>query len=135
MNFALNRSHFVYPLLTLLLIIFFVTDVCYGTVYIPFSEIWQIMAGIEVSHGNKFIILDFRLPKALTALFAGAALSVSGLVMQTFFRNALAGPYVYWLWPEVFLAGFCSLDNGELSLPACLDQVLSLPWSWRRPRE
>jgi len=94
MNFALNRSHFVYPLLTLLLIIFFVTDVCYGTVYIPFSEIWQIMAGIEVSHGNKFIILDFRLPKALTALFAGAALSVSGLVMQTFFRNALAGPYV-----------------------------------------
>jgi len=66
-----------------------------GSVYIPISEIVGIIFGQEAENPvwNK-IIIDYRLPKSLTALLAGAALSISGLQMQTLFRNPLAGPYV-----------------------------------------
>ena len=66
----------------------FVADVAYGSVKIPLSELFS---DNEV-YSN--IIYNFRLPKALTALITGAAISVAGLIMQTLFRNPLAGPYV-----------------------------------------
>lgn len=75
-------------LLVLLTAILFVADVVYGSVRIPINELFN---GDEVYHN---IIYNFRLPKALTALITGAAISVAGLVMQTLFRNPLAGPYV-----------------------------------------
>lgn len=75
-------------LLVLLTTILFVADVVYGSVRIPINELFS---GDEVYHN---IIYNFRLPKALTALITGAAISVAGLVMQTLFRNPLAGPYV-----------------------------------------
>ncbi len=75
-------------LLVLLTAILFVADVVYGSVRIPINELFS---EDEVYHN---IIYNFRLPKALTALITGAAISVAGLVMQTLFRNPLAGPYV-----------------------------------------
>ena len=66
----------------------FVADVAYGSVKIPLSELFR---DNEV-YSN--IIYNFRLPKALTSLITGAAISVAGLIMQTLFRNPLAGPYV-----------------------------------------
>ncbi len=75
-------------LLVLLTAILFVADVVYGSVRIPINELFS---GDEVYHN---IIYNFRLPKALTALITGAAISVAGLIMQTLFRNPLAGPYV-----------------------------------------
>ncbi len=66
----------------------FIADVVYGSVRIPLNELFS---GNEVYHN---IIYNFRLPKALTALITGAAISVAGLIMQTLFRNPLAGPYV-----------------------------------------
>ncbi len=84
----------LYPLLLLGLLGLFFIDICFGTVNIPMKDVWRLFSGTEISPGNQFILEDFRIPKALTALFAGAALAVSGLVMQTFFRNPLAGPYV-----------------------------------------
>lgn len=66
----------------------FVADVVYGSVKIPLNELFS---DNEV-YSN--IIYNFRLPKALTALITGAAISVAGLIMQTLFRNPLAGPYV-----------------------------------------
>ena len=66
----------------------FVADVAYGSVKIPLNELFS---DNEV-YSN--IIYNFRLPKALTALITGAAISVAGLIMQTLFRNPLAGPYV-----------------------------------------
>ena len=75
-------------LLVLLTAILFVADVVYGSVRIPINELFS---GDDVYHN---IIYNFRLPKALTALITGAAISVAGLVMQTLFRNPLAGPYV-----------------------------------------
>jgi iron complex transport system permease protein len=78
-----------------LVILLFMLDILTGPVSIPLKEILNILIHGDSSNPVwQTIIYDFRLPKALTALFAGAALSVSGLQMQTVFRNPLAGPYV-----------------------------------------
>ncbi|MGN0187581.1 MAG: iron chelate uptake ABC transporter family permease subunit [Paludibacteraceae bacterium] len=66
--------------------VLFVCDVCFGSV--PFEA---LVSNNELYHN---IIYNFRLPKALTAIVTGAAISVAGLLMQTLFRNPLAGPYV-----------------------------------------
>ena len=81
--------------ITLLIFVFFLLNLLLGSVSIPFKEVWQILWGN--SHGNEIwykIIWKSRIPQALTALVAGAGLSVSGLQMQTVFRNPLAGPSV-----------------------------------------
>lgn len=75
-------------LLILVTAILFVADIAYGSVRIPLSDLFS---DNELYHN---IIYNFRLPKALTALTTGAAISVAGLIMQTLFRNPLAGPYV-----------------------------------------
>lgn len=77
-----------------LVLVFFVADVLLGSVYIPFLKVLEIVSGAGEEGVWKQIVLTIRLPRAVTALVAGAALSVSGLLMQTLFRNPLAGPYV-----------------------------------------
>ncbi len=81
-----------YTLLWLFLVVglvgFFLLDLCCGSVFIPLSHLSQHSA-IESQ-----ILFDLRLPKAITAILAGSALSVTGLMMQTLFRNPLAGPYI-----------------------------------------
>lgn len=69
-------------------------DISVGSVSIPFNEVWNTLFGNGNSEMNSQIIINIRLNKAIVALLAGAALSVSGLQMQTLFRNPLAGPYV-----------------------------------------
>ena len=70
-------------------------NISLGQVAIPFKEVIKILFG---THGSKetweYIIVNFRLPKAITAILVGIGLSISGLLMQTLFRNPLAGPYV-----------------------------------------
>lgn len=64
-----------------------------GSVMIPLEQVWVIVAGGEpIRPAWADIVRDFRLPRALTASLAGAALATSGLLMQTLFRNPLAGP-------------------------------------------
>jgi len=72
-------------------LLLFVMNLCFGSVSIPMKEIW---AAVFVGEGSTYraIILDYRLPQAITALLAGIGLSVSGLLMQTLFRNPLADP-------------------------------------------
>jgi iron complex transport system permease protein len=66
-----------------------------GSVLIPVRDVFSILLGGSAEKASwETIILGFRLPRALTALLAGAALAVSGLQMQTLFRNPLAGPFV-----------------------------------------
>ncbi|KPK86609.1 MAG: iron ABC transporter [Bacteroides sp. SM23_62_1] len=73
----------------------FITDIFTGSVAIPLTEILNsLFSGNTLKPEWATILLDFRLPKALTAVIAGTALSVSGLEMQTYFRNPLAGPFV-----------------------------------------
>jgi iron complex transport system permease protein len=80
-------------LLSVLFIVIFVFDILLGSIDIPLSEFCSlVMGGGDSDYGD--IIRNLRLPKALTAVLAGASLSVSGLLLQTYFRNPLAGPDV-----------------------------------------
>lgn len=90
-----KQAIFIWILLSVLLLILFVFDVLLGSVQIPVKEALKIIFTGQSDHPEYLtIIYCFRIPKALTALFAGFALSVSGLQMQTVFKNPLAGPYV-----------------------------------------
>ena len=73
----------------------FAADLLLGSARIPPSEVLSLLLGGPGSNpGWAAIVLDLRLPKALTATLAGASLAVSGLLMQTLFRNPLAGPFI-----------------------------------------
>lgn len=89
-----TRVSVCFIVLTLLMAALFVLDLCLGQVNISVSDVWASLTGGEVSRVTQRIVLNLRLTKAVTAVLAGAALSLSGLQMQTLFRNPLAGPYV-----------------------------------------
>jgi len=94
LKFFLKQS-FVFLFLIVLLFLLFITDVITGSVNIPVTDIFKtLFSGSSLKPEWKTILFDFRLPKAFTAIIAGTALSVSGLEMQTYFRNPLAGPFV-----------------------------------------
>jgi iron complex transport system permease protein len=88
-----KRLRMVFISLLLLLLVFFLLDIFFGSVSISASDVFKILFQNEESP-LKTIIFDFRIPKALTALIVGIALSLSGLQMQTLFRNPMAGPDV-----------------------------------------
>lgn len=82
-------------LMALAVLAMFLTSLIIGSVHIPLEDVVRVLMGGEASKASwTDIILKFRLPKAITALLSGAALSTSGLMMQTFFRNPLADPFV-----------------------------------------
>lgn len=87
-----NTIHFI--VLSLLIVALFVVDLAVGSVAIPLREVWAALTGGEVAASTAKIVCSIRLVKSVVALVAGAALAVSGLQMQTLFRNPLAGPYV-----------------------------------------
>jgi iron complex transport system permease protein len=71
------------------------TNISFGSVSIPFTDIFAIIFGDDtIKDSWQTIVLDFRIPKAITAVLVGSGLSISGLLMQTLFRNPLAGPFV-----------------------------------------
>lgn len=105
----------IFLILGVIFVLFFMADLLLGSVIIPVKEV--ILAFFPKSESSEIfrtIVLEFRLPKALTAVFTGAALSLSGLQMQTVFRNPLAGPYVLGisagasLGVALFVLGFSS---------------------------
>lgn len=70
-------------------------NISLGSVAIPFNDIFSIVFNGEATKDSwETIILNFRIPKAITAILVGSGLSISGLLMQTLFRNPLAGPFV-----------------------------------------
>ncbi|AFM05594.1 ABC-type Fe3+-siderophore transport system, permease component [Bernardetia litoralis DSM 6794] len=86
---------FIFIVLFIVLVCLFLVNLSLGSVHIPLSEIWTIIFQKTASKSSWVtIIWEFRLPKSLTAVIVGMALSVSGLQMQTLFRNPLAGPFV-----------------------------------------
>jgi iron complex transport system permease protein len=89
-----NRSAVLFVAITVLVLLLFIIDMGVGAVHIPMRDVWAALTGGDCPHATKKIVLNIRLIKAVVALLAGAALSVSGLQMQTLFRNPLAGPYV-----------------------------------------
>lgn len=89
-----SRSILLFFALTVLTVILFLLDLTVGAVAVPLGDVWAALTGGDCPRATAKIILNIRLIKAVVALLAGAALSVSGLQMQTLFRNPLAGPYV-----------------------------------------
>lgn len=111
---------------TLLLVVLFVLNLAMGSVSIPLADVWAVLIGNVTGGASdtwRFIIIESRLPQAIMALMGGAALAVSGLLLQTTFRNPLAGPDVFGINSGAALAVAVvmlgmggSLSAGSLSL-------------------
>lgn len=83
-------------LLAIAAVVLLALNLLIGSVHIPLGDIVDILRGHEVANpGYRYIILESRLPQAITALLTGAALATCGLMLQTMFRNPLAGPSVF----------------------------------------
>lgn len=132
--------YFLFISFAILLAFFFLMDLISGQVSIPLKEVFKILFGQESSKSTwEYIILNFRLPKAITAILVGMGLSISGLLMQTLFRNPLAGPYVlglssgsslgvaFVILGAGFLPSFLSsavLSNYGIVLASCLGSFM-----------
>ena len=81
-------------LLLLLLFVFLIWNIFAGSVSLSASEIWRILLGSDAGFTQSQIIMKIRLPRLLSALILGGALSLSGYLLQTFFHNPIAGPFV-----------------------------------------
>lgn len=79
-------------LLTAGIVLFLILNVCIGTVAIPFKDILSSILGQEIL--NARILWDIRMPRTLAALILGGALALAGYLLQTFFHNPIAGPFV-----------------------------------------
>ena len=88
------RSKILFAILAITTLLLFAVDMMVGSVGIAAADVWAALTGGECDPITRKIVLDIRLMKSVMAILAGAALSVSGLQMQTLFRNPLAGPYV-----------------------------------------
>ena len=89
-----SRTTILFIAFTAAVTALFAADVAVGSVSIPLGEVWAAITGAECDPATAKIVREIRLMKAVAALIAGSALAVSGLQMQTLFRNPLAGPYV-----------------------------------------
>lgn len=115
--------------LTLFLVFSLVLNISFGQVAIPVKEVFKSIFGMETTKDTwDYIIVNFRIPKAITALLVGVGLSVCGLLMQTLFRNPLAGPYVLGLSSGSSLGvAFVILAAGLL--PPFLTDILLSPYA------
>lgn len=92
----MNRGIRCCLFLVVAMLLLFLMNLLSGSVDIPFSEVFRILIGKMSSKASwRFIVLEARLPQALTAMLCGASLAVSGLLLQTAFRNPLAGPGIF----------------------------------------
>ena len=95
-NSSMNRGVMYCLGLGIMIVILFALNLLLGSVSIPANDVMAILLGDQTAKESwQFIVLQSRLPQAITATFCGAALAVSGLLLQTAFRNPLAGPSVF----------------------------------------
>jgi iron complex transport system permease protein len=89
-----SRTTILFMLLSFVALAMFIVDIAVGSVNLSLDTIWGVLTGATTQSAIRSIVIDIRLVKAIMAILAGAALSLSGLQMQTLFRNPLAGPYI-----------------------------------------
>lgn len=124
----INRNTILFLILTILLFVLFVLNISFGSVSIPLKEVFNSLIGENASKATwQYIILNYRLPKAITAILVGAGLSIAGLLMQTLFRNPLAGPYVLGLNSGSSL-GVAFVVLGTSFLPGFATSILLSPF-------
>ncbi len=119
----------LFLILSVLLGVMLLLNISLGSVGIPISEILTALFGGDTrSESWKYIIIDYRLPKAITAIIAGGGLAISGLLMQTLFRNPLAGPFVLGLSSGASL-GVALLIMGAGLFGGLIGNALVSPYS------
>lgn len=133
-----HTKHFL--MLLVLLIVFMLVNISLGSVVIPIDEIISMIFGeTPLKQSWKTIVIDYRIPKAITAILVGSGLSISGLLMQTLFRNPLAGPFVLGissgaslgvalliLGSSLFGLSFITTSNWALAIASSLGAFLVL---------
>jgi iron complex transport system permease protein len=126
---AFSSKHTPYFILLFLAVgLLFMADLSLGAVEIPVQSVWEALSGSSQNSSWDYIVLAYRLPKAITAILVGMGLSVSGLLMQTLFRNPLAGPYVLGLSSGSSL-GVATVIMGAAAVPPQLAGILQAPYS------
>lgn len=126
-------SRISYIILIAIIVLLFLFNLLFGSVHIPISDVWKILT---YHHCEKeswtYIILESRIPQAFTALFCGASLATSGLILQTVFANPLAGPSILGISSGanlgvaiVLLATGGSLTAGTLAISGTISIILS----------
>jgi len=116
-----RQRSYIFIFLGIVLVLLFITDLLTGPSSLTFGDLVKALSG-SLDEGTRKILLDFRFPRALTAVLAGMALSISGLQMQTVFQNPLAGPYVLGissgasLGVAILVLGLSSLISVNISL-------------------
>ena len=106
----------------------FVLNISLGSINIPVKEVYQsLLHGSCIKESWNYIILNYRLPKAIVAILVGIGLSISGLLMQTLFRNPLAGPYVLGLSSGASL-GVAMVLLGASLLPISISEFFLSPY-------
>ncbi|TDD97352.1 iron ABC transporter permease [Flavobacterium cellulosilyticum] len=119
-----NRNTIIFTLLTVSLLLLLLVNISLGSISIPLKEVFKSLIGENASKETwQYIIINFRLPKAIAAILVGMGLSISGLLMQTLFRNPLAGPDVLGLSSGASL-GVATVVLGVGFLPSFLASYL-----------
>jgi iron complex transport system permease protein len=117
-----NKNTLLFSTLILGVVLLFLLNISLGSITIPVRDIFNsIINGSCSKESWNYIILNYRLPKAIVAILVGIGLSISGLLMQTLFRNPLAGPYVLGLSSGASL-GVATVLLGATFLPAFLSE-------------
>lgn len=116
--------------------VFFAINVCMGSVKISLSDILRSMMGKEIDSTIRRILWDIRLPRTLAALLLGGALALAGYLLQSFFHNPIAGPFVLGIssgakmtvaFVMVFLMGRAvRVNSAALILAAFLGAMISM---------
>jgi iron complex transport system permease protein len=119
-----SRNTKLILILSLILLLTLLLNISLGSISIPIKEVFKSLIGGNASKETwQYIILNYRLPKAITAVLVGVGLSISGLLMQTLFRNPLAGPYVLGLSSGSSL-GVAFVFLGANYLPIFISSIL-----------
>lgn len=119
-----KRNSILFTSLVLAVLALFIVNISLGSVAIPLKEVFKSLTGTIASKESwQYIIVNYRLPKAITAVLVGMGLATSGLLMQTLFRNPLAGPYVLGLSSGASL-GVAMIILGASFLPVSIGSFL-----------
>lgn len=135
-----NKIPYQFALLAALLLLCFGINISFGSVEIPLSATLNELFGLQNADDSfGYIIWNYRIPKAFTAILVGSGLSLSGLLMQTLFRNPLAGPFVLGISSGaslgaallimgggLFAASYAVVNDLSLSIASSLGSILVL---------
>jgi iron complex transport system permease protein len=132
----MHRNSIIWFLLIIISIFLALADLCIGSANIPISDTFNFFLDRPLDIQVQTIISEYRIPKTITAIFAGIALSISGLQMQTIFRNPLAGPYILGISSgaamgiSLLLMTPLILTTGNASISALLMVIFAWLGAW-----